>query len=437
MNKKYCFNQTNNMNKIKFNNELIDFIKKSTCSFTCVEEIKKTLNNNGYTELFESNIKDISANKFYITRNDASIIAVEIPQNKSDSFMIVTTHTDTPSLLLKPNCAYTKEKYLKLNVMPYGGLLNFGWIDHPLSLAGRVIVKDKNKLISKIIDFKKPILIIPSVAIHQKSDSNTNLKLNEQIDLQPIIGISKNVKEFNKLLEREVDGKIIDYDLYTYNIEKSKLIGINNELLVSPRIDNLTSVYSGLMSFIESNSSTIKVFCGFDNEEIGSLTEEGADSNFLLNILKKISAKLDFDLSSSLQKSFIINSDNTHAVHPNHTEYADETGKCYLNEGIAIVREAGTSTNSLSSSIIKTICNKNKIKYQDSTARSDISGGSTLSGINIRHVSVLSVDIGIPQLSMHSSIETCGINDIYELYKLIYYFYKTKIIKNEKCVDIK
>lgn len=420
----------------KFNNRLINFIKKSTCSFTCVNEIKEALNKNGYTELFESNLNEINTNKFYITRNDASIIAVEIPENKSDSFMIVTTHTDTPALLLKPNCAYTKEKYLKLNVMPYGGLLNFGWIDHPLSLSGRVIVKEKNSLKSKIINFEETILIIPSVAIHQKSNSNTNLKLNEQIDLQPIISLSDNINDFNKILKRRLKGKIIDYDLYAYNTESPKLIGISKEILISPRIDNLTSVYSGLMGFINSKSSCIKVFCGFDNEEIGSLTEEGADSNFLLNILKKISAKLDFDLSASLQKSFIINSDNTHAVHPNHDEYADETGKSYLNKGVCIVREAGTSTNSISSSIIKTICKNNKIKFQDSTARSDTTGGSTLSGMNMRHVSILSIDLGIAQLSMHSSIETCGINDVYELYKLINCFYETKIIKDYKDIKI-
>ena len=425
------------MNKNKFNKNLIEFIKKSTCSFTCVEEIKGILNKNGYTELFESDFNDIKTNKFYITRNDASIIAVEIPKNISDSFMIVTTHTDTPSLLLKPNCAYTKEKYLKINVMSYGGLLNFGWIDHPLSLSGRVIVKDKDNLKSKIVDFKKPMLIIPSVAIHQKSDSNTNLKLNEQIDLQPILTISKDIREFNKLLYKKSGGEVIDYDLYAYNSEEPKLLGMNNEILVSPRIDNLTSVYSGLMGFINSEPSCIKVFCGFDNEEIGSLTEEGADSNFLLNVLKKISAKLDFDLSASLQKSFIINSDNTHAVHPNHNEYADDTGKVYLNEGIAIVRESGTSTNSISSSIIKTICEKNNVEYQISTARSDITGGSTLSGITLRHVSILSIDIGIPQLSMHSSVETCGINDIYELYKLMYHFYKIEIVKSHRNITLK
>ncbi len=425
------------MNKNKFNKDLIKFIGASTCSFTCVGRIKDILDKNGYIELSESTIKDVNIDKFYITRNDASIIAVDISNSKNNSFNIVTTHTDTPALLIKPNACYVKEKYLKLNVMPYGGLLNFGWIDHSLSLAGRVIIKEKNILNKKIIDFKKSMLIIPSVAIHQKSESNTKLKLNEQIDLQPIIGLSNNVEDFNKLLNEECNGKVIDYDLYVYNNEMPKLIGINKELLISPRIDNLTSVYSGLIGFIESKSSNIKVFCGFDNEEIGSLTEEGADSNFLLNVLKKISAKLDFDLADSLQKSFIINSDNTHGVHPNHTEYSDDTSKTYLNNGIAIIREAGTSTNSVSSSIIRMICDKNKIKYQDSTARSDISGGSTLSGINIRHVSVLSCDIGIPQLSMHSSIETCSINDVYELYKLMYYFYNTIILRKDNKISLK
>ena len=206
--------------------------------------------------------------------------------------------------------------------------------------------------------------------------------------------------------------------------------------MVSPRIDNLTSVYSNLYSFINSKSSNIKIFCSFNNEEIGSLTIEGADSNFLIDIIKRICAKLDIDIASSLANSFIISSDNTHAIHPNHDEYADDTGAVYLDSGVAIIKESESTTNSISSSIIKTICNKNKIKYQDSTAKNDITGGSTLSGISLRHVSVMSIDVGIPQLAMHSSVEVCSINDVYELYKMMKAFYETKISKKENEIII-
>ena len=422
------------MNKTTFNNNLMSFISKSTCCYTCVKEIKKILDDNGYQELYEYKSKWKLTNRFYIIRNDASIIAFELPNKIDNSFNIVTTHLDTPSLLLKPNGAYIKENYLKYNIMPYGGLLNFGWLDHYLSLAGRVVIKDNNKLKIKIIDMEKPIAIIPSVAIHQNDQANTNLDLNMQIDLQPIISLNNDIKTWDKLLKRKIKEKIIDYDLFLYN--PTKPILIDNSLLISPRIDNITSVYSSLYSFLNSNNNNIKVFCSFNNEEIGSLTEEGADSNFLLDCLKRVCALLNIDFASSLANSFIVSSDNTHAMHPNHTELADDTSVIHMNKGFTIIKESESTTNAVSASIIKSICDKYHIKYQYETSKNDISGGSTLSGISLRHVSVLSIDVGIAQLSMHSSIETCSINDVYELYKMMKYFYETKIIKKNNSYEI-
>ena len=415
----------------EFENNIISFIEKSTCSYTCIKEIKKILISNGYCELSENSKWNLKGNKFFVIRNDASIVAFELPKEKSDCFSIITTHSDTPSLLLKPNGAYIKDNYLKYNIMPYGGLLNYGWLDRPLSLAGRIVIRKENKLITKIVDFNKPMLIVPSVAIHQMQDANTNLDLNMQIDLQPIFGLSKNKNKWNDILNIK---DIVDYDLFAYNTELPAII--NNNLLISPRIDNLTSVYAGLKSFLNAKSNNIKVFCSFNNEETGSLTIEGADSNFLLDILKRIAGLINIDIAATLANSFIINSDNTHAIHPNHKEFADDTGVLYLGKGFAIIKEGGTSTNSISSSLIKTICDKHNIKYQDATAKNDISGGSTLSGLNLRHVSVLSIDVGIGELSMHSSYETCSIKDIYELYKMMSAFYKTKIIINDNSIEV-
>ncbi len=418
----------------EFNNNLINFIEKGTCSFTCVLNIKEILKYKNFVELNETDNWTTLPKKFFITRNDSSIIAIELPNEKNNIFSIITSHTDTPSLLLKPNGNYIKENYLKYNIMPYGGLLNYGWLDHPLSLAGRIIINKDNKLITKIVDYKKAMLVVPSVAIHQKTDSNTNLDLNMQIDLQPFLSLTNDKNDWNKILN--IKDKVVDYDLFAYNNSKPTIIGINRDILVSPRIDNLTSVYASLCSFIESKSSNIKVFCAFNNEEIGSLTEEGADSNFLLDILKRVAGILNIDIASTMSKSFIISSDNTHAFHPNHQEYADDTGSAKLGDGFTIVKEINSTTNALSSSIIKTICDKNKIKYQDSTAKNDVSGGSTLSGISLRHVSVLSIDVGIAQLSMHSSIETCSLNDVYELYKMMKSFYNAKIEREKNTIKI-
>lgn len=416
--------------------ELINFIENSTCSFTCVKEIKNILDKNNFEEIQENSNWDLSHNKFYITRNDASIIAIELPNSKCNSFSIITSHSDSPSLFLKPNGAYIKDDYLKYNIMPYGGLLNYGWLDHTLSLSGRVITKKDNKLITKIVDIKKPMLIVPSVAIHLNDQANSNLDLNMQVDLQPIVSLSKNKNDFNKILKKEINENIIDYDLYAYNIDKSYFIGKNKELFISPRIDNITSVYSSLLAFLNSKTNNIKVFCSFNSEEIGSLTEEGAESDFLIDILKKIAALLNLDIVNVLSNSFVISSDNTHAVHPNHSELKDDTTCPYLGKGFTIIKEINSTTNAISSSIIKTICKKNKIKYQDSTAKNDIATGSTLSGLSLRHVSVLSIDVGISELAMHSSLEVCSYDDIKSLYKMMKAFYETRIIKKNNNYEI-
>lgn len=422
----------------RFVEELIEMINESTSSYNTVNYIKKILLKQNFIELKEEDKWDINKGKYFVIRNDASIVAFEINKDKSDVFNIVTTHCDTPSLMLKPNGESVKEGYLKYNVMPYGGLLNYGWLDQGLSLSGRIVYKENNTIKKKIIDLKDSILVVPSVAIHQNDKANSNLDLNMQIDLQPIVGLTDNKDEWNKYLKKKLNGlNIIDYDLHAYNNKKPQLIGINKELLFSPRIDNITSVFSALQGFLSTKSNNIKVFCSFNNEEIGSLTEEGADSNFLIDTLKRVCASINLEISTSLSKSFIISSDNTHAVHPNHPEYADETGKLYLGKGLAIIKEVSSTTNSISSSIIKTLCDNNKIQYQFSTTKNDLSGGSTLSGISLRHLSVLSVDIGIPQLAMHSSCETCAVSDIYELYKLMKVFYESNIkVKSDEIIVV-
>ena len=416
--------------------ELINFIENSTCSFTCIKEIKKILDKNDFKEIKESSKWNLSHNKFYITRNDASIIAIELPNSKCNSFSIITSHSDSPSLFLKPNGAYIKDDYLKYNIMPYGGLLNYGWLDHILSLSGRVIIKKDNKLITKIVDVKRPMLIVPSVAIHLNDAANSNLDLNMQVDLQPIMALSNNKNDFNIILKNEINENIIDYDLYAYNIDKPYFIGKNKEIFVSPRIDNITSVYSSLLAFLNSKSNNIKVFCSFNSEEIGSLTEEGAESDFLIDTLKKVAAILNLDIVNVLSNSFVISSDNTHAVHPNHSELKDDTACPYLGKGFTIIKEINSTTNAISSAIIKTICKKNKIKYQDSTAKNDIASGSTLSGLSLRHVSVLSIDVGIAELAMHSSLEVCSYDDIISLYKMMKVFYETRIIKKNNNYEI-
>ena len=414
------------MNKTTFTNNLKKFITSSTCAFTCVNTIEERLKKQNFTKLNEEDNWKLNEGLFYITRNDASLVAFKIPKNYKEKFLIITSHCDTPSLLLKPSGNHIKDNYLKYNIMPYGGLLNYGWLDHPLSLAGRIIVEKKDKIEKRIVDFKKPMAIVPSVAIHLNDKANTNLDLNAQTDLQPIFAITDKEDSWSHLLEETLkpQEKLMDYELFLYNSLTPQTIGLKQDLLLSPRIDNITSVYSSLESFLETNGNNILVFCSFNNEEIGSLTREGADSNFLLDTLKRIAASLEIEIAPTLAKSFLISSDNTHAVHPNHPELSDETGKAFLGKGFTIIKEISSTTDAYFSSIIKSLCKKHNILYQDSTAKNDITGGSTLSGLSLRHVSIKSLEVGVPELAMHSSVEVANINDIYELYKMMKVFYK-------------
>ena len=426
------------MQKNKFNENLFEFIKKSTCSFTTIKNIKEILIDNGYTELYENETWNLNNNKNFVIRNDASIIAFNIGKYHNKSFNITCTHSDTPGFSLKPKNEIYEYNYLKLNVMPYGGILNYGWLDRPLSIAGRVIYKYKNKFIKKIIDLKKPICSIPSVAIHQNDTANTNLDLNTQIDLIPIISLNEKEETniIKKIIKKELKieniNDICDYDLFLYSKDIPTYIGDDKEMILSPRLDNLTCTFSSLNSFIEcNNNKNINIMCIFNSEEIGSLTKEGADSTFLMDTLKRICAELNIDISITLHNSLIVSADNSHALHPNHPNKSDVNNQGFLNNGILIIREKDTTTDSVSSTIFKEICNIANVPYQDYSSRNDMTTGSTLSGLSIRHVSIDSCDIGLAQLAMHSANEIIGSNDTYYLYKAFKTFYNTTLQNNK------
>ena len=407
-----------------FNQELIDFLKQGTCIFTCIKIIKEILLNQGYQELVENQDWDLKHDKYFIIRNDASLIAFQL-NKKASKFKIVCTHADTPSFLIKPTPEYYENGYLKLNVAPYGGILNYGFMDRPMSIAGRIIMQNKNNYTKKIIDLKEAVAIIPSIAIHQNDSANSNLDLNTEVDLMPIISLNKK-KTLEDLIKHytNIKEKLFEYDLFLYNKEEPAII--NNEFLASPRIDNLSCTYAGLEAFLKRNGCDINLFVVFNSEEVGSNTLEGADSNFLIDTLKKLCAYLDIDLPTTLNKSIVISADNTHARHPNHDELSDHTNTPSLESGIMIMKEVNSSTNSVSATIFKHICEKENIKYSYYTSRNDYATGSTLAGASLKHLSINSLDIGLVMLAMHSSYEVIGIKDTYLLYKALKKFYEIK-----------
>lgn len=419
------------MKKETFNEGLFKFINTATCSFTCTEEIKRILVEKGYIRLYENDKWDLKHGKYFVIRNDASIIAFNIGIKHKESFNIICTHGDTPGFNVKQKNEIHEYNYIKLNVVPYGGILNYGWMDRPLSISGRIIYKEENKYKKKIINLQEPLCVIPSEAIHQNNSSNTNLDLNTQIDLIPIISLNKEEDVIKNILKSKLNinpNNICDYDLFLHTNDKPMYIGTNNEMILSPRLDNLTCTFAALRSFIQSdNEENINIMCVFNSEEIGSLTKEGADSSFLMDILKRICANINIDISVSLHNSLIISADNSHAVHPNHPNKSDVNNQGFLNKGILIVREKDTTTDAISSSIFKEICESANVPFQDYTSRNDMSTGSTLSSLSIRHVSIDSIDVGLAQLAMHSANEVIGSDDTFYLYNAFKKFYDISI----------
>ena len=307
---------------------------------------------------------------------------------------------------MKPKSEIYEYDYLKLNVTPYGGILNYGWMDRPLGISGRVIYKDYDKYKKKIINLEEPICVIPSEAIHQNDKANSNLDLNSQIDMIPIISLKDDKDIVKNIVSNYIDNKcdICDYDLFLYNMDKPMYVGVNNEMILSPRIDDLTCTYANVIGFIEENNdNNINVMCIFNSEDI--------------------------DISTSLYNSYVISADNSHAVHPNHPNKSDVSNMGYLNKGILISRESGTMTDGLSSSIFKEICKEANVNYQDYVSRNDMTCGGTLSGLCTRHVSTTSIDVGISQLAMHSASEVVGSDDTFSIYRVFKKFYSTSIEK--------
>jgi len=408
----------------KFNDELLDFMNIGTSTYTCIKNIKDILLNEDYIELDELKSWKLKSGKYFVIRNDASLIAFNIDKNYKEQFNIICTHSDTPAFMIKPNPEFYQNGYLKLNVAPYGGILNYGFMDRPMSISGRIITEKSKTLKKEIIDINESVAIIPSIAIHQNDKANSNLDLNTEIDLMPVISLNKNYS-LDKLLKDKlkINDKIIDFDLLLYNTDKAKYI---NDFIASPRIDNLTCTFAALKSFINTFNDSINVLTVFNSEEIGSNTFEGADSNFLIDTLKRICASLDLNITTTLLNSLIISADNTHARHPNHDELSDHTNTPILNDGILIMKEMSGTTSGVTGAIFKIICEEEKLPCTYYTSRNDFATGSTQAGASLKHLSINSIDVGLPMLAMHSGLELIGNKDTYTLYKAFKKFYQVK-----------
>lgn len=434
MNTKNLKNETFSCQHTSYLEGLFDFIDHSPTCFHAVANMEEELERAGYQQLSEKNIWQIKAGgKYYVNRNGSAVIAFSIPQREQKGFHIVAAHSDSPCFKLKelPELA-VEEHYLKWNVEKYGGMILSTWLDRPLSVAGRVVYKGPDGLMTKLVNADRNVAVIPNVAIHMNRDMNKGIEYNPQTDMSPLAGGIKEKDGYLSLLAKEagVDAEeILGQDIFLYNRDKCSRLGLEGEYICGPRLDDLECVYAGLKALLqEEPADYINMLAVFDNEEVGSGTKQGADSSFLRDVFARIRGGLQLTeekYQCMLAESFLISADNAHAVHPNHPEKTDSVNKPYLNEGIVIKYHGSQryATDAYSEAVMKDICKEAGVPYQVYANRSDIAGGSTLGNILMSQVSMNTVDIGLAQLAMHSALETAGMEDLDYLIQALSMFY--------------
>lgn len=426
--------------------ELMQFLDNSITSYHAVREVEKQLKNAGFESLSEKKVWKLETGKaYYVVRNDSSLIAFRVPKcemSEVKGFHIFAAHTDSPAFKMKENPEMEKEgNYVVLNTEKYGGMIMSTWVDRPLTIAGRVCLARNGEIASYPVKLADNICMIPNLAIHMNRDMNNGVALNPQVDMLPLLTMkqggngSKTIKAMvaevlsQELGEQIEEKDILAADLYVENCEKAVLAGMEQEFIMAPRYDDLACVYGGLQGLVQGESSEyINVLAIFDNEEVGSLTRQGADSTLLRDTLNNIADGLDVSaavLRTWIADSFLLSADNAHACHPNQGGKADPTNRPILNKGIVLKYHGSQkyATDAYSAAYVKLLCEKCEVPVQTYANRSDIAGGSTLGNLAMAQVSMPAADIGLPQLAMHSAYETAGIKDMKYLIRLAVGFY--------------
>ena len=417
--------------------EMLSFIDGNPTAFHTTASIRGVLLENGFSELLESRAWHLEPGKgYFVCRNGSIIIAFRMGTQLSGySFNVAAAHTDSPCFKIKENAEiHVGDKYTKLNTEGYGGMICSTWMDRPLSVAGRVLVKENGAITSRLVALDRDLVLIPSVAIHMNREVNDHTSFNKQVDMLPLFGGAAEDGALQKLIAESLQiapEQILGSDLYLYIREKSTVWGCHEEFLSSGRLDDQQCAYAILKGFLKGSSArSINVAACFDNEEVGSGTKQGACSTFLYDVLHRIALSIsssEEDFCRAVASSFMFSADNAHAVHPNHPEHTDVNNCCYMNEGIVIKSHAGQkyTSDGMSIAAARELAERAGVPLQYFANRSDKAGGSTLGNLAMAQVSMNCVDIGLPQLAMHSCYETAGVEDTLSLIRLMEEFYNS------------
>ncbi|MFT3739048.1 MAG: M18 family aminopeptidase [Breznakibacter sp.] len=408
---------------------LIEFIDQSPSPFHVVANSMNLLKNEGYEELSLERLWKIRpGGKYYISRHSA-LFAFQVGSGQAEEhgIRLISSHSDSPCFKVKPSCEMSAEGYYrKINTEVYGGPILSTWMDRPLSLAGRVLIKSGDPLwpVQKLVNIDRPTLVIPNMAIHFNRSVNEGFEFNKQIDMLPLAGISDNATDkddwLTGLLAEDLEiapSSIIDYDLFVYPYEAGCILGLNDEFISSPRLDNLAMVHASLTALCSAKPTGFtQMICIFDNEEVGSVSKQGAGAPILKHVVERLMHKLDKnqeELQMAIYKSFMISADMAHSVHPNHPEKHDPVLHPHMNNGPVIKIHAGQkyTSDGDSAAVYATICETAGVPFQKFVNRSDMAGGSTLGNISTSQLDIRTVDVGNPMLAMHSAREIAGTMD--------------------------
>lgn len=414
------------MTQQDFNEGFLGFLDASPTPFHATQNMAGMFENAGFVRLYEEQSWELEpGRKYYLTRNDASIIAFTYSGEKN--YVMFGSHTDSPNLKVKPNPLIKEHGVVKFGVEPYGGLILNSWFDRDLSLAGRVSYLDSNNIIKDaLIDAKKPIAIIPSLAIHLDDKANQGQSINAQSDILPILSTSDDFN-FDQFLKEQLKVSGVDEvkelyanDLNFYDCQNASFVGLNDDFIAGARIDNLLSCYVGMLSICSIDESKPMLFIASDHEEVGSSSTSGAGGSFLENTLRRIFDDYE-KFVQMIRLSIMISADNAHAIHPNYPNKHDANHAPHINKGSVIKINASQryASNSKTVSRFMNIASSMGEPFQTFVTRSDMGCGSTIGPITAARLGIETLDIGVPTFAMHSIRELCGSKDAYSLYKIV------------------
>ena len=423
------------MSRQQFNHDLISFLDASPTPFHAVKSMRKMLENAGFQALDEKKSWNLGPGKYFVTRNDSSIIAfIRGEEDPADTgIRMVGAHTDSPCLKVKPNPGIKSHGYLNLGVEVYGGVLLNPWFDRDLSIAGRVTVQNAHKKIqSVLINFDRAVATIPSLAIHLDREANKQRTVNPQKDIPPLLMLASEKRAFEDLLKEQIKKEhpelevatLLGFELSFYNMQGAAITGMANEFLASARLDNLLSCYTGIESLLHADETVTSLMICSDHEEVGSASAEGAEGPFLKTTLERMLPNKD-DYHRAIANSLLISTDNAHGIHPNYPDKHDANHGPLLNNGPVIQINANQryATNSETSGYFVSLCTANDVPHQTFVTRTDMACGSTIGPITAKALGVKTLDVGVPTFAMHSIRELAGSEDAYSLAQVLKAFY--------------